>query len=298
VRPALSRESGYDDRDTPCPPAEALARYIDGRTDAGEAAQIESHVALCDDCFSVFAETNRQQQSGGKLIAFGGFGWRPQPVALVGLAAAAAIFLAVIFPRQDQTPDLVLSIQKLQTAVGPYREFESRLAGDTTYRQLASVTRSGGEPVGAPVTGSAAELETAKRAAALDVQNAARASRDHDAATRALASMYFSLGDAGRAVETLEPLAASTDAGVLNDLAAAYLARRADGDAQKALGILDRVVAREPQRAEAWFNLGLAAEAEGQSARAIEAWREALKLDSTSGWANESRFRLQKLTTR
>ncbi len=295
MTPALTPERGFDDRDTPCPPAEALARYIDGRADAGEASQVESHVALCDDCFSVFAETNRQNQTSRKPT-FGS--WRPQPFVITGLAAAAAIVLAVIFPRQDHGPDLALSVQKLQTAVGPYREFESRLAGDVTYRQLASVTRSGGEPVSARDTGSVAERETATRAAAVDVQNAARASRDHDAATRALGTMYFSIGDAGRAVETLEPLAASTDAGALNDLAAAYLARRADGDAQKALSILDRVVAREPQRAEAWFNLGLAAEAEGQSARAIEAWREALKLDSTSGWASESRFRLQKLTTR
>ena len=294
MKSAATLDSSPQDRDTPCPPAESLARYIDGLADASETSQIESHVALCDDCLSVLAETSRQRKTNATLLSFGGYSWRPQPLVIIGLATAAAIVLLLIFPRHDPAADLALSVQRLQAAAGPYREYESRLTADTTYRQMASVTRSAGDE--SPAATSPAE--EAKRTAAVDVQNAASAAPDHDAAARALGTMYFNLGDAGRAVEALEPLASSADGGVLNDLAAAYLARRADGDPQKALRILERVVEREPQRAEAWFNLGLAAEADDQRERAIEAWKKTLQLDGTSGWAAESRFRLQRLTTR
>jgi len=291
---AATFDTPPQDRDTPCPPAESLARYIDGLADAAEASQIESHIARCDDCLSVFAESSRQRKTKRTLLPFGA--WRPQAAVIVGLATAAAIVLLLILPWQDPAADLALSVQRMQAAVGPYREFESRLSADTTYRQMASVTRSAGQSGDSSAPAAAGEEE--KRTAAVDLQKAASAAPDHDAATRALGVMYFNLGDAGRAVEALEPLASSTDGGVLNDLAAAYLARRADGDTQKALRILERVVEREPQRAEAWFNLGLAAEADGQRERAIEAWNKTLQLDATSGWAAESRFRLQRLTTR
>jgi tetratricopeptide (TPR) repeat protein len=291
--------AGLAGSDTPCPAAEALAVYIDGRANPSEAAAIESHVASCDDCFSLFADVNRQRNSNRKLLSFRSHGWRMQPIVITGLAAVAAILVAVVFlPRTDRVAELDLAIRTLQARSGPFRSFEPRLAEDTTYREVASLTRSAGETGDPRRTGSDAADDTAMRSAALKIQKAADDAGESAASSRALGFMYLTLGDAGRAVAALEPFAASLDGGGLNDLAAAYLARRRDGDTQKALGLLEQLVSREPHRAEAWFNLAVAAEAEGQPARAIEACGEVLKVDRTSGWASEARSRLQKLTTR
>jgi Tfp pilus assembly protein PilF len=108
----------------------------------------------------------------------------------------------------------------------------------------------------------------------------------------------LSTGDPRGAVSELEPYADSQDARTLNDLAAAYLVRRRTGDARRALDLLERAVVIEPARVEAWFNLGLAAEAQDQTSRAIDAWRQMLKLEPDSGWATEARLHLDKLTTR
>ena len=112
---------------------------------------------------------------------------------------------------------------------------------------------------------------------------------------RALAAMYFALGRAQRAADVLAPEAQSNDAGVLSDVAAVYLARRADDDVQRALNLLERAVNLDPKRAEAWFNLGLAAEAARQLPRAREAWTHYLVLDPSSEWATEARWHLEKL---
>lgn len=50
-----------------------------------------------------------------------------------------------------------------------------------------------------------------------------------------------------------------------------------------------------PPRAEAWFNLALAAEALGDTSRAREIWTKYLALDPSSDWAAEARRHLEKL---
>jgi tetratricopeptide (TPR) repeat protein len=114
-------------------------------------------------------------------------------------------------------------------------------------------------------------------------------------AQRALAVMHLTLGRPERAAEVLAPFAQSNDAGLLSDLAAAYLARNSEGDVTRAIELLERAVSTDPNRTEAWFNLGLAAEAASRPTRAIEAWQRALVLDPASGWADEARARLKRL---
>jgi predicted TPR repeat methyltransferase len=71
--------------------------------------------------------------------------------------------------------------------------------------------------------------------------------------------------------------------------------RHADDDVTRALDLLDQAVRLDPGRVEAWFNMGLAAEAAGQRERAIAAWTRALALDPKSGWAEEAREHLARL---
>jgi tetratricopeptide (TPR) repeat protein len=107
--------------------------------------------------------------------------------------------------------------------------------------------------------------------------------------------MFFALGRPQLALDALEPVAQMSNAGILSDVAAAHLARRADGDAQRALELLERAVTLDDKCAEAWFNLGLAAEAARKSERAQDAWKRYLVLDPSSEWASEARWHLEKL---
>src|SRR5580765_7373852 len=63
-----------------CPASEALAAYIDWGVGAEERAQIEAHLAECDECRLVFAHvleshdgTNEEQVGPARLLAL------PQP---------------------------------------------------------------------------------------------------------------------------------------------------------------------------------------------------------------------------
>ena len=62
-----------------------------------------------------------------------------------------------------------------------------------------------------------------------------------------------------------------------------------------ALDLLERAVRWIPNVPEAWFNLGLAAEAARRTTRAREAWNRYLILDPSSEWAAEARWHLEKL---
>ena len=284
-----------------CPDAEALASYIDGRTTAAERTEIESHLASCEDCYFVFSETVQEQTSRrddrekSEMRRWLGR-WSPQLAA--GLAAAAGIVVAVeIFSpsrRTEPGTTVAVALSELDAAAGPYRKFEPRLTLTHAHFELAPTLRSAepSDPASLPQREAA---EKALREAARKVETAAKVSGTGVEGQRALAAMYFALGQAQPAVNVLEPKEQSNDAGLLNDVAAAYLARQADGDVQHALDLLERAVTLDPKLAEAWFNLGLAAGAARQPARAQEAWKRYLVLDPSSEWASEARWRLEKL---
>jgi tetratricopeptide (TPR) repeat protein len=290
------RENGAPTSGPGCPDAELLAAYIDGRATLAEQREIEAHLARCEDCYFVFSETVREQQAqGGEPAKKSEVPpwwrvWSPQLAA--GFAAAVVVVIGaqlIIFKRpatQSPEVDLKIALEQLDEAAGPYRKFEPRLTVTPTYRPLEPATRSAAPSAEAPL---------ALREAALRVERAATARAAGTEGRRALGAMYFTLGGAGRAADALAPLAQSTDVGVLNDLAATLLARQREGDVKSALGLLERAVTLDPKRAEAWFNLGLAAEAAGQAGRAIEAWQRAVALDPTSGWAEEAQARLKRL---
>jgi tetratricopeptide (TPR) repeat protein len=276
-----------------CLDAELLASYVDGRTTPEERVQVEAHLARCEDCYFAFSETVQEQQAEGTASEepeppSRWHRWMPRTAA--GLAAAAAVVIAVQFflpgpPVATPEAELRVALNQLDAAAGPYRKFEPRLTLTSTYRQLEPAMRSAAPAGEAPLT---------VREAALQVEKASTKAASAVESRRALAAMYLTLGRPQRAADVLASLAQSNDAGLLSDVAAAYLARRADGDVQRALELLGRAVRLDPNRAEAWFNLGLAAEAAGQRARAIEAWTRVLALDSTSGWAVEAREHLQQ----
>ena len=279
-----------------CLDAELLASYIDGRATPAERSVVEAHLARCEECYFVFSETFQEQKSeaGAPAVAdvipsaqpepkSGAMAWR----MTAGLATAAAVVLAVQLYRTRTGPadrQLVTALHELEQASGPYRPVAGRLSGDTAYRPMAAAVRSGTSSGGAP-------LEV--RDAALKVELAAQGGSP--AARRALTIAYLTRREAQRAADVAAALAQSTsEPALLNDAAVALLATGRPEDATRARTLLEQVVARDPARTEAWFNLGLAAEAGGDAAAARAAWARCLELDPSSAWAAEVRGRLEK----
>jgi tetratricopeptide (TPR) repeat protein len=285
--------NGHEATTDPCVEAEILATYIDGGGTAGERARVESHLARCEDCYGVFvgcflphrsAEVE-PAMSGGVRSGWADAAWSRRAAAVFAVAAAA---LVVVYVGQQARPGdpLRAALTQLEAASGPYRRFAPRLSNGDAYRAQAAPLRSASPTDNLPL-----EL----RRAALQVEHTATSYAQGERERRALAAMYFALGRAESAAAILTPISSTTDPAAMNDLAATLLARDADGDATHALTLLERVVARDPNRAEAWFNLGLAASAAGVPTRAREAWTRYLELDTRSPWATEVREHLQKL---
>jgi len=286
-------ENGAIRSDGGCLDPELLASYVDGRTTPAERINVEAHIAHCEDCYFMFSETVREQQARSANELTGAVvrnPWRRRmPRVAAGLAAAAALVMAAqlyLLHREGPKDDLGVALSELDAATGRYRKVEPRLTVFSAYRALEPALRSAASPGEAPL---------AVREAAQKVEVAVRASGTGPQAQQARAAMYLTLGRSQRAADVLAPLASSRDAGQLNDLAAVYLVRHADDDVTRALDLLDQAVRLDPGRVEAWFNMGLAAEAAGQRERAIAAWTRALALDPKSGWAEEAREHLARL---
>jgi tetratricopeptide (TPR) repeat protein len=275
-----------------CLDAQLLASYIDGQVTAAERARVEAHLAQCDDCYFVFSETfqaSRAEVPDAPPVPVSGWKFRLDRRVAAGLAAAATMVVAFQIYRSDPRPDetaLVAALDNLKAAAGPYRQFESRLSDGNIYKPQAVRVRSA----------VAAETSAALSEAAGQVERAAKSREPGLQERRALAVMYLTLGNAENAAEAVPAVVTgATDPTLLNDLAAALLARGDEGDAARAVQLLERAVALEPNRADVWFNIGLAAEAIGNTAQARDAWTRYLTIDPSSEWAGEARGHLEKL---
>ena len=249
-----------------CPDAERLASYIDGGGTSEERAEIERHVTTCEDCYFVVVETVQEQRERPAIPSRyeqtvnpgqPWLTWLRWSAAGVGIAAALVLMLRVGAPLgngqgtqpqiasgnpspatgvpQPATPvagspqpvGLMAALNALDASTGDYRPLEPRLEDGFQYRPLKPVTRSA-------VTTDEAPLNV--REAALAVESAATAPGTGVTGRRALAAMYLIIDQPANAVAILDPMAeGSRDAGLLADTAAAFLARREKGDAERAL---------------------------------------------------------------
>jgi hypothetical protein len=273
-----------------CPEPEQLAAYVDGRVTAEERAAIQRHLADCEDCREVVADAVRlRDESHIRVLPF----WRRRKAQAIGggiLALAASLILVVqvrpeLNPFRGPTP-----YEELIAASGTSRTIEARLAGGFPHASPRRATRS--QQLAVP----SAEL---RAAAARVEQHAARDSapaRQHE-----LGVAQLVMGQYDRAVTTLEGARnrSNDDPRLLNDLAAAYLARaRTYGtadDISRALSAADAALAVDPTLAEAWFNRALAFEYFSKRVEAAAAWRRYLEIDPTSPWSDEARWRLSSL---
>jgi tetratricopeptide (TPR) repeat protein len=281
----------------PCPDAETLAAYLDGRLAQDERERVTQHVADCDDCYFVVTEAAQMPSTAAQLepepVRLRRRWWASQPVvwsSSVGgaLATAAMVWVAVGGGWLRLSSDSA-ALRSLVAAVGSERTVEARLTGGFEYGPLRGPVRSGDVSVVSPdVRISAARVEKEE------------IGRRTPHALRRLGLAYLVTGDIARAVNALEAAAdhASPDPLVLSDLSAAYITRamrtNQPQDFTKALAAADRAVKADSKMAEAWFNRAYALERLSLP-EARDAWVDYLKVDDQSGWADEARQHLRSL---
>ena len=274
-----------------CLDAEALATFVDGGLTAAERSRTELHLAACQDCLAVFTESVKTVQAMTDSGAF------EEPVVAIaprrrlaswtaagaGLAAAAAVGLAVWWPRAER-PELV----DLVAAVGERRPVEGRLTGGFRFGPMESPTR-----------GAEAGADSRVLAAADKIEQEARGTVN--------ARLLGALGTAHLVTRDFENALSCFDRAIdlapddpllRADRAAALLARGDvagdDGgeDFLRALDDATRAVTKDKALPEALFNKAIALQRMRLEVQELETWREYLVLDATSPWADQARGRI------
>jgi len=281
------------------PDLESIAAYLDGRLKDRARARITEHLSTCEDCYTVFTEsalTRVAAETPRESIVERVSAWFTPPrlawsSAGAALATAAAVWLVVGTNPMRPTPvtesELRALAQELLSA--SERPVEGRLSGGVKYARTRGAVRSGGS-----VTTTLSP----------DVRIAVARSEKALAAKRTAETLHMFgvasivAGELDRAIPLLEQATEQTspDAGMLNDLSAAYLARAARDnrhqDLERALAAADRALKAAPVQAEALFNRALALQHLGLIDEARVAWFDYLRADDRSGWADEARAHL------
>jgi tetratricopeptide (TPR) repeat protein len=279
-----------------CLDAETLAAFVDGGLTSGERSQVEWHLAACRDCFALFTESVKTLRAMEQpappretvvSIATGPRrGLVRRAAAGAGLAAAAALVLAVWWPRAER-PELV----DLVAAVGERRPVEARLTGGFRFG-----------PIEAPTRGADPGADTRVVAAASRLADKARETPSARL-LGALGTAYVVTRDYDNAVKQFDRAIdlAPDDPLLRSDRSAALLAR---GDAALDDGAIDfaralddatRALARNNALAEALFNKAIALQRMQLEDQELQTWRDYLALDASSAWANEARERIAAL---
>ena len=266
-----------------CPDPETLSAFIDQRLDPQSRLDVVNHLADCDDCREIVVMANEysveNEVEGGKVV-------RGRWTVPLTAAAALVVVALGVTPIREQLfgrsamPALIAAANNL-----PKRTTEARLSGDFAYKEH-SVPRGGEE-----------NPEHAVELAALRAEE--RAAKNPNRANLHAAGVGLLLKkQSGEAVETLRRAAkdGTPSADLLNDLAAAYLARGRKGDAELALDAANRAWTLEQKPAAIW-NRALALEVLERDQDAIAAWHEYLEVDPDSDWSKEVRTEhLSRLT--
>jgi CHAT domain-containing protein len=288
-----------------CPDPEALAAYLDGTATPSERAAMTEHLADCEDCYLVFAESARMriaEPAPSRLArltqlsraAVAAPAWSKAAAAIGGLAAAAALTFAVQpqlappwWPGRSEMVELV-------AAVGSGRTFEPRLTGGFAYGPVveAPVVRAGERPE--------ETLPADLRLASVSLEKRLLERRTAPNLHAYGAALMF-MGRSDQAIASIEEAIrlAPANPRYNADLAAAYLVRfkqkKDIADVTKAIGAATTAVDADRSLPEARFNLALALEALSLREEARKAWTEYLALDAKSAWAQEARRHVEAL---
>ena len=271
-----------------CPNEETLAAFVDGRLNEQSRLQVTEHLVDCGDCRDIVmtasdygvAAGEAEHAPKGELVR-GRFGKR---VLAPILAAAAIVVLMFGIPSIRERLLGKSGMEALVEAADslPERTTVARFSGNFAYREYKP-TRGGRDQQ----SGEYLVLIAASRIAERAEKNPSSKNLHELGVANILARDENSDKDA--AVQALESAATKDPASgdVLTDLAAAYLTRGAEGDAQRAYDVATKAWTMKQTPAAAW-NRAQALERLERNQEAIEAWRKYLQLDPASEWSKEA----------
>lgn len=274
-----------------CPAPERLADYVDGRLSGEDHAEMQRHLADCEDCREVVSEAAllRNEPLTAPVVPF----LRRRRIQLWGggVFALAASLILVIQVRPELNPfGTPAGIDELVTAVGPRRLIEARLTGGFEYGPLHSRPRG---PEASPD-----DLRLQSEAGLLR-ERALSTNDPSDLHAWGTAQVLMGRHREGEATLERALEARPRDAGIAADLGAARAMRvLADGElgeSAAAEAMLDRALSLDGSVVEAWFNKALVLERAGRTAEALAAWNAYLALDAESQWAAYARERRSEL---
>lgn len=291
-----------------CPDPETLAAFVDRRLEPGRRAGVADHIAGCDDCLFVVGETSaflddppatvhprprrRWLAPAAGLLAGAAlaliairFGGSPSPTpapvvaehAAAGPASADTRSLAVADWRQSHLGPL-LSVMTVRPASGRF--------GSLPYLPRRRVTRSASAAVPPEVLAAVAQVEAGTSARgdwqSLWARGLALAARgDFEAAMAALESVRPPADPPGLANDLLADRAAACIGRTERTGEAAW--------AQRALGLSDQLLARDPASLPGRFNRAIALDQLDRGDAAHRAWQDYLARDAHSPWAGDAR---------
>lgn len=266
----------------PCPDAETLAAFAEGKLPRKEIAAVVEHLDRCPSCLG-FVQAASEEVVEQPAAPTARFKW---------IALAASILVAIVsvpalrnFRAAPENPLVGLAPRTM-------RAFEPRLTGGFEYAPYRGPVRSsntGADPAQLKLSGAAGDLlERANREKSADAQ--------HDAGVALVL-----IEQPSQAIARLRDATQRDpkNARAWSDLAAAQYAEAVQlgrpSAYPEALSSVDQALRIDGNLAEALFNRALILERLGLTRDARAAWQRYLDVDASSPWANEGRRRLGKL---
>ena len=263
---------------TNCPTDETLAAFVDRKLNGAEREAVIAHLADCADCRDIVVMATEEVSAAN--VVRPAFGFR-KLAPLIAVAAALAVVFGIPSVRERILPNPMGEIVEMAREA-PRRPGKARLSLDVPYKDATPVYRGGKEEIPkqamasdrAPLVAAKANVRAAENATVRNLHAAG------------VASMFAAdYGAAVQALEQAEKESKPPSAALLNDLAAAYLA---SGEYERALERSSSAWEIERSRAAAW-NRALALTRLRRAKDAGLAWKEYLKIDPDSPWAQEAR---------
>lgn len=298
-----------------CPSNELLAAFIDARLDPRTRARVADHIASCSDCYAFVADVSAAVEAiGAADFEPEGFG-SPQPErgkvlpfrALAAAAALAAGLAAVYFvpALREMVPGLRSpGIGELAEVAPDRRTSVGRLAEVSTWRERPQVMRSGNPDSDDSGTDQVANARRAREYELTTLHaEIAEVAAKHPTARNlrnlGIAALLEKEPDDAIVAFNRAAALAPADAALLNDRAAAYLARAnlatgSNADAAKALADAERAWQLDPTPAAAW-NRAAALQKLQRDVDARKAWAEYLRIEKDPKWRAEATEQLQTL---
>lgn len=292
---------------TNCPSEETLAAFLDGRLDGEARRRVVEHLADCGECREVMlvaGEVGAGEVASVELpfnvVVRGRFGlWWAAPA----VAAALAIFLFMSPLRETLFSSREVALKSLIEASESleHRRIDGRLSEVVAYREPEQVNRgSGDDEWDLPVLIAAQKIaeEVKKNPSPENLRALAGIQLLRRKPEDAVATLERLLLRSTRETEVARAIAKSTDAALLVDLSAAYLARAGRQNSSHDIALAAESATRAwnlgSTPPSAW-NRAIALEQLKLTTPAIEAWQEYLRIDPSSQWAAEALKRLADL---